>query len=194
MSNFAGSVTVVTGHTEGWYHGLTVSAFTSVSLDPPLVLICVDHSSQSIKALRAAEGFTVNMFREGTGQVALRFASKATDKLAGLVVEQPKHEAAGLCLPEESYASLECRTVESVEAGDHTIFIGHVEHANLYALARPSSTGSGDFAGSWSSRNTGSGSPALVLIRGVSEAAPRPAVGYPIPPQPIRPGREPLAG
>ena len=137
MSNFAASVTVVTGHTEGWHHGLTVSAFTSVSLDPPLVLICVDHSSQSIKALRAAEGFTVNMFREGTGQVALRFASKATDKFAGLVVEQPKHEAAGLCLPEESYASLECRTVESVVAGDHTIFIGHVEHASFYASARP---------------------------------------------------------
>ena len=56
MSNFAASVTVVTGHTEGWHHGLTVSAFTSVSLDPPLVLICVDHSSQSIKALRAAGG------------------------------------------------------------------------------------------------------------------------------------------
>ena len=137
MVHFAASVTVVTGHTEGWHHGLTVSAFTSVSLDPPVVLICIDHSSQSIKALRAAEGFTVNMFREGTGQVALRFASKVTDKFAGLVVEQPKHGAAGLCLPEESYASLECRTVESVEAGDHTIFVGHVEHANLYASARP---------------------------------------------------------
>ena len=137
MSNFAACVTVVTGHTEGWHHGLTVSAFTSVSIDPPLVLICIDHSSQSIKALRAAQGFTVNMFREGTEQVALRFASKATDKFAGLVVEQPEYEGAGLCLPKESFASLECRTVEAIEAGDHTIFVGCVEHANLYASARP---------------------------------------------------------
>ena len=137
MSNFAASVTVVTGQTEGWHHGLTVSAFTSVSLDPPLVLICIDHSSQSIKALRAADGFTINMLREGTDQVALRFASKATEKFEGLTVKRPKYEAAGLCLPEESYACLECRKVESVEAGDHTIFVGYVEHARLYDSARP---------------------------------------------------------
>ena len=89
MSNFAASVTVVTGHTQGWHHGLTVSAFTSVSLDPPLVLICIDHASQSIKALRAAEGFTVNMLREGTGQVALRFASKDYRQVLGLGGEAP---------------------------------------------------------------------------------------------------------
>ena len=137
MSNFAASVTVVTGHTEGWHHGLTVSAFTSVSIDPPLVLICIDHASQSIRALRAAEGFTVNMLREGTEQVALRFASKETDKFAGLAVMSPTYEGAGLCLPEQSYASLECRKVELVEAGDHTIFIGHVEHASYYGQVRP---------------------------------------------------------
>ena len=137
MSNFAASVTVVTGHTEGWHHGLTVSAFTSVSLDPPLVLICIDHSSQSIKALRAAEGFTVNMLREGTGQVALKFASKDTDKFAGLAVRKPTYEGAGLCLPEHSFACLECRTVESLEAGDHTVFVGHVEHAVRYDPGKP---------------------------------------------------------
>ena len=137
MSNFAASVTVVTSHTQGWHHGLTVSAFTSVSLDPPLVLICIDHASQSIKALRAAEGFTVNMLREGTGQIALRFASKDTDKFAGLAVRTPTYEGAGLCLPEHSYACLECCKVESVEAGDHTIFVGHVEHAARYDPGEP---------------------------------------------------------
>ena len=137
MANFAASVTVVTGHTQGWHHGLTVSAFTSVSLDPPLVLICIDHASQSIKALRSAEGFTVNMLREGTGKVALRFASKDTDKFAGLAVRPPTYEGAGLCLPDHSYASLECRTVESAEAGDHTIFVGQVEHAVRYDPGKP---------------------------------------------------------
>ena len=119
MSNFAASVTVVTSYSGGRHHGLTVSAFTSVSLDPPLVLICIDHSSYSIAALRVARGFTVNMLREGTGEVALKFASKNPDKFGGLEVVNPEYEEAGLHLPEQSYAVLECRTVKSLEAGDH---------------------------------------------------------------------------
>ena len=137
MSNFAASVTVVTSFSDERHHGLTVSAFTSVSLDPPLVLICIDHSSHSISALRVAGGFTVNMLREGTADVAAKFASKDPDKLAGLAVVAPTYGGAGLRLPEQSYACLECRTVESLEAGDHTIFIGHVETAVRYDPARP---------------------------------------------------------
>ena len=137
MSNFAASVTVVTSFAEDRHHGLTVSAFTSVSLDPPLVLICIDHASHSIEALRAAGGFTVNLLREGTAETALKFASKDPDKFDGLAVITPEYEGAGLRLPEISYACLECRTVESVEAGDHTIFIGRVEHAVRYDPARP---------------------------------------------------------
>ncbi len=137
MSNFAASVTVVTSFAEERHHGLTVSAFTSVSLDPPLVLICIDESSHSIEALRVARGFTVNMFKEGTGPVALKFASKDPDKFAGLAVEAPDFEGAGLRLPELSYACLECRTVDSLEVGDHTVFIGHVEAAQHYGGAKP---------------------------------------------------------
>ena len=137
MSNFAASVTVVTSFSEDRHHGLTVSAFTSVSLDPPLVLICIDHASHSIDALRAAGGFTVNLLREGTAQVAFKFASRHPDKFDGLAVSPPRYQGAGLLLPEHSYACLECRTVEFVEAGDHTIFLGHVEHAAHYEPAKP---------------------------------------------------------
>ena len=137
MSNFAASVTIVTSFSGKRHHGLTVSAFTSVSLDPPLVLICIDHASHSIEALRVAVGFTVNMLREGTEKVALKFASKHPDKFAGLRAAMPDFEGAGLRLPDQSYACLECRTVDLVEAGDHTVFIGHVEHAALYGPARP---------------------------------------------------------
>ena len=137
MSNFAASVTVVTSFSGERHHGLTVSAFTSVSLDPPLILICIDHSSHSTGALRVAGGFTVNMLREGTAEMALKFASKHPDKFAGLAAVAPEHEGAGLRLPEQSYACLECRTLEMVEAGDHTIFIGHVENAIRYDPARP---------------------------------------------------------
>ncbi len=129
MSNFAASVTVVTSRHHGRDHGLTVSAFTSVSLDPPLVLVCIDHRSHSMDAMRGAGGFTVNMLREGTGEVAMRFASKEEDKFGDLAVREPEYGEAGLGLPEHAYAVLECRTVESVDAGDHLIFIGHVETA-----------------------------------------------------------------
>lgn len=137
MANFAASVTVVTSSAEDRHHGLTVSAFTSVSLEPPLVLICVDHASHSIEALRAAEGFTVNMLREGTAEVATTFASKNPDKFEGLEATGPEFEGAGLLLPEQSYACLECRTVKFLKAGDHTVFIGQVKHAVLCNPARP---------------------------------------------------------
>ena len=137
MANFAASVTVVTSYWDDRHHGLTASAFTSVSLVPPLVLICIDHASHSIEALRAAGGFTVNMLREGTADIALRFASKDSDKFRGLPARAPRYEGAGLSLPSHSFACLECRTVESAEAGDHTIFIGHVEHAARYDPGRP---------------------------------------------------------
>ncbi|WP_420613883.1 flavin reductase family protein [Candidatus Spongiisocius sp.] len=137
MANFAASVTVVTSYWDERHHGLTVSAFTSVSLDPPLVLICIDHASHSIEALREAGGFTVNMLREGTADLALRFASKDPDKFRDLPVRAPRYEGAGLSLPSHSFACLECRTVESAEAGDHTIFIGQVEHAARYDPGRP---------------------------------------------------------
>jgi len=129
MSNFAASVTVVTSRHDGRHHGLTVSAFTSVSLDPPLVLVCIDHRSHSMDAMRGAGGFTVNMLREGTGDVAMRFASKEDDKFAGLATLEPEYDGAGPGLPEHAYAILECSTVESVDAGDHLIFIGQVETA-----------------------------------------------------------------
>lgn len=129
MSNFAASVTVVTSTHDGRDHGLTVSAFTSVSLDPPLVLVCVDYRSHSLEAMRAAGGFTVNLLREGTGDLAMSFASKGDDKFDDIAVIRPRYEEAGPGLPEHSYAVLECRTVDSIDAGDHLIFIGHVEYA-----------------------------------------------------------------
>lgn len=137
MANFAASVTVVTSYADGRHHGLTVSAFTSVSLEPPLVLICIDHRSHSIEALRTAGGFTVNMLREGADAAALMFASKDPDKFGGQATAPPEYGGAGLRLPEISYACLECRTVEFIEAGDHTVFIGRVEGAVRSAAARP---------------------------------------------------------
>ena len=129
MSNFAASVTVVTSTHDGRDHGLTVSAFTSVSLDPPLILVCIDRRSHSLSAMQAAGGFTVNLLREGTGEVAMKFASKDDDKFSDFAVRRPDYELAGPSLPEHAYAVLECRTTDVADAGDHLVFFGHVEHA-----------------------------------------------------------------
>ena len=106
-----------------------MSAFASVSLDPLLILVCIEYRSHSLEAMRHAEGFTVNMLRQGMGEVAMRFASKDDEKFDGLATLRPSYEAAGPLLPEQSYAILECRTVDILDAGDHMVFIGHVENA-----------------------------------------------------------------
>lgn len=129
MSNCAASVTVVTCRVGGRDYGLTVSAFTSVSLRPPLVLVCIGEEANSGEALRRADGFTVNLLRAGDGTVAERFASPEEDRFAGLSAAPPATPGAGPFLPDCACAYLECRTVRSVTAGDHIIFIGRVENA-----------------------------------------------------------------
>jgi len=95
MRNIAASVTVVTATNEGRHHGLTVSAFSSVSLDPPIVLVCIDKSSTSLAALHAAGGFTINFLDAGAGEVAMQFASKDTDKFATISHSAPNLPNAG---------------------------------------------------------------------------------------------------
>ena len=129
MSNCAASVTVVTCRVDGRNHGLTVSAFTSVSLQPPLALVCIGEEAVSGEVLRRADGFTVNLLRAGSGPVADRFASPEEDRFAGSSIASPVTPGAGPFLPDHACAYLECRTVQSVEAGDHVIFIGQVENA-----------------------------------------------------------------
>ncbi len=129
MSNFAASVTVVTSRVGDVDHGLTVSAFTSVSLEPPLILVCIELGAHSLNAMQSSAGFTVNMLREGRRQIAMKFASKDEDKFSGITTLEPDFAEAGLALPEDSFAVLECRTVDMFEAGDHVVFLGQVEHA-----------------------------------------------------------------
>jgi len=129
LGHFASGVTVVTTwDASGQPAGLTASSFTSVSLDPPLVLVCVAHTSQSYQALHAHGRFAVNVLQLDHEQVARRFASSAgaSEKFAGIVYRQG---ALGLPVLEDALAGLECTTVHTYPAGDHTIFVGQVEAA-----------------------------------------------------------------
>jgi flavin reductase (DIM6/NTAB) family NADH-FMN oxidoreductase RutF len=125
LSHFASGVTIVTTcDGEQRPTGLTASAFCSVSLDPPLILICVDHKSQSYPHLRECGRFAINILHQGHEQLSRRFASSRLDKFDGVGFRMG---ALGIPLIDESHAYLECRTVSAHVEGDHTIFVGRVE-------------------------------------------------------------------
>jgi flavin reductase (DIM6/NTAB) family NADH-FMN oxidoreductase RutF len=128
---FAAGVTVVTTRDSGGRpSGLTASAFTSVSLDPPLVLVCVDHAAAAHPDFRARGWFAVNVLRREQEALSRRFALSGSDKFEGIAW---RAGAAGLPLIDGALANLECRIVAAHEAGDHTIFIGQVEAASTEA-------------------------------------------------------------
>lgn len=132
MSHFASGVTVITVcDRDGRPTGLTASAFTSVSLDPPLILVCVDHKSQSYPALVAGKVFAVNVLNHDQEHVSRRFATtKIENKFEGVPFSL---SPMGLPLLDDALAHLECATVNVHLEGDHTIFVGRVERARTGA-------------------------------------------------------------
>ena len=124
LCQFAAGVTVVTTRDgRGRSLGLTVTAFCSVSLEPPLVLVCVDHRSEAHVGFRHAGLFGVSILAEGQEQLSRRFAAGGPAKFAGL--ELAKGDS-GVPLIPGALAHLECRVSATHQAGDHTIYVGEV--------------------------------------------------------------------
>jgi 3-hydroxy-9,10-secoandrosta-1,3,5(10)-triene-9,17-dione monooxygenase reductase component len=121
---FATGVTVVTATGADGPAGLTTNAFSSLSLDPPLVLVCFDNASRTLPVVRETGRFAVNVLRAGQEDAAAVFASKrvAADKFA----EVTHAEAHGLPILDGALAWLACDLRELVEGGDHTIGVGAV--------------------------------------------------------------------
>jgi flavin reductase (DIM6/NTAB) family NADH-FMN oxidoreductase RutF len=136
MSAFPTGVAIVTAGTAE-PKGLTLSAFSPVSLDPPLVLVCIDKTSNTLPAIQSGGGFTVNLLRAGREELAQRFASKAEDKFAGLRWERPAIEEAGPILVDDTVAHVCCKVYSSLEAGDHWIFVGSVDAGERDATEVP---------------------------------------------------------
>ncbi len=125
LGHFATGVTVVTTCDAGARPtGLTVSAFASLSLEPPLVLVCVNHKADSHAALTESGRFAVNVLGADQEELSRRFASTSPDKFDGVA-----YRLSGLGLPliDAAIAQLECTTVRTHVEGDHTIFVGRVE-------------------------------------------------------------------
>jgi flavin reductase (DIM6/NTAB) family NADH-FMN oxidoreductase RutF len=129
MGRFATGVTIVTVDLDGEVHGMTANAFASVSLDPMLVLVCVDHTTRTHAHLHAKKRFGINVLSEDQRVISEYYARPERDhehaeEEAGARFERTRH---GTPMLQGSLAYLECRLHSAQDAGDHTIFIAEVE-------------------------------------------------------------------
>jgi flavin reductase (DIM6/NTAB) family NADH-FMN oxidoreductase RutF len=142
LGRFATGVTVVTTcGPDGKLEGLTANSFSSVSLDPPLVLWSLQKRAPSLESFRSSGSFAVNVLGTHQHSHCKHFATPAQDKFADIA-----HEIGfgGCPLLTDSLATFECSTHSVVEGGDHLIFIGRVERA-VYADGEPLIFSAGSF-------------------------------------------------
>ncbi|MET0863664.1 MAG: flavin reductase [Nakamurella sp.] len=127
IGSFMSGVVVITTSHQGHRQGATVSAVSSLSLDPPMLLICLHASSATQEAVSRSGHFAVNILAEHQGDIAERFArSSGTDKFEGIEV---RPGLTGVPVLDGALAVVECRVAEAVTGGTHRVFLGQVLHA-----------------------------------------------------------------
>ena len=128
MGSFpTGIVIVTTLDASGDARGLTTQSFISVSIEPPLLLVSLDKSSRTLRALRATGAFVVNFLAAERGDLATRFASKDDDKFAGVAWRASAAAKGAPILVDDSVAYAECLVSQAIDAGDHTLVLASVE-------------------------------------------------------------------
>jgi flavin reductase (DIM6/NTAB) family NADH-FMN oxidoreductase RutF len=132
MGRFPTGVTVLTARHGDRHHGMTANSITSVSLDPVLVLVCVDQAARLHDLVVAAGEWAVSVLGAGAEQVSRLFADRRRSFGEGLA-EVPHHYGplTGAVLLDDALATLECRTVAAYPGGDHTILLGEVLGAQI---------------------------------------------------------------
>jgi flavin reductase (DIM6/NTAB) family NADH-FMN oxidoreductase RutF len=125
MGHFATGVTVITTRDEeGNPYGLTANAVSSVSLVPPLILICVDKKCDTYPYFAKSKVFVVNILSEGQERISRTFATTGAVKFDGIGYQKSE---LGCAILDDAVGHLECKMVNEVDAGDHTIYVGEVE-------------------------------------------------------------------
>jgi flavin reductase (DIM6/NTAB) family NADH-FMN oxidoreductase RutF len=125
MGHFATGVAVITTRdVDGKPYGLTANAVCSVSLEPPLVLVCIAKQAESHAAFARSGVFAVNILGHGHEELSRRFAVSGGDKFRDL---PHRSGAGGVPLLEGALGAVECRVVAAHDAGDHTIYVGEVQ-------------------------------------------------------------------
>jgi flavin reductase (DIM6/NTAB) family NADH-FMN oxidoreductase RutF len=134
MGGFATGITVVTTRDHhGQPYGLTVNSFTSVSLNPPLVLVCLDNKLSGLQAFKDSKHFGVSMLSEHQEDLSRMFAKKDSERPGTIYFEGKL----GMPLLKSSIAVMECEVVAIYAGGDHQIFLGEVRAAEVLQADRP---------------------------------------------------------
>ena len=134
--SFPSGVTIVTSGEEGSFHAMTASAFTSLSLDPPMVLVCVDKRAASAEIIANHGRFAVNVLACGQEAISNACAKRGTPE-SSLEGIDYREGALGLPLIECCLAAFECCTMHAYEGGDHIIFAGQVESGSVGQAVEP---------------------------------------------------------
>ena len=145
MGHFATGVTVVTGTDAGEPVGFACQSFTSVSLEPPLVLFCPAHSSRSWPRIQTSGSFSVNVLAEDQLELCKTFASSSSDKFAGLAWHQTQW---GPSL-DNVLATVHCDIWQVIPAGDHDVVLGTVQELVTHRDAQPLVFFRGQFGLTW---------------------------------------------
>ncbi|WP_240375968.1 flavin reductase family protein [Bacillus piscicola] len=124
LGQFATGVTVITGKTENKLIGMTANAFSSLSLDPPLILVCIDKKSSSMEAFMKDQPFAVNILEKNQSEDCWRFAKRSEDKFVGCAYDF-SHD--GVPILKGNLATIHCDVDAILEGGDHYIVTGRVK-------------------------------------------------------------------
>lgn len=127
MAHVPAPVTVITTHDEGTPSGTTVSAFTSLSLQPKLVMVSMDNASRILQRIRHTRRFGINLLADGQGDIAMRFARDETQRF----LPNDWHLDNGLPRIDGTAAWIDCTLAYELPAGDHTILAGEVQDAEM---------------------------------------------------------------
>ena len=129
LSRFPSGITVVTSRGAGGEpHGITVSAFCSVSLNPPLVLACIEKTTGSHTAIKESGVFAVNILAAGQDELSERFSLPFADKFEGIGY---RNGLGNVQVLSDALVALECRLENAFDGGDHSIFVGLVENVSI---------------------------------------------------------------
>jgi flavin reductase (DIM6/NTAB) family NADH-FMN oxidoreductase RutF len=131
LGRFASGITVVTMQHGSEVRGITVSAFLSVSLEPPLVLVSIDKKAHSHERMMTTDHYGVSILSEGQQALSNHFAGRDPSVTPAFEMLD------GFPVLEGALAQLLCKTVQKVDAGDHTLFIGQIEHLKWQEDGKP---------------------------------------------------------
>jgi flavin reductase (DIM6/NTAB) family NADH-FMN oxidoreductase RutF len=131
LASFGAGVTVVTTlDADGKPAGLTVTAFSALSKNPPLCLVCIGHEADAYPSLRGATSYAVNVLAREQLDLAMQFATHGRDKFAG--VDYRPGAVTGCPILSGVLSALECKIVSRVQSGDHDIVVGSIESVEAH--------------------------------------------------------------